>query len=92
MSALAAGLKTMLPSKRETPVTRAVAALMDNKPGPSAAAEDDAFGYLDPKVGDPLALTIYSFIPKLSCTRSPILVLPPPPTCIAHTIAVRLHD
>eukprot|EP00962_Isochrysis_galbana_P055825 scaffold27627_cov101-Isochrysis_galbana.AAC.3 len=48
VSAVAAGLKTMLPSKRDTPVTRAVTQLMDNRPG----ADEEAFGYIDPKVGD----------------------------------------
>jgi len=45
-SALAAGVKQLLPSRRETPLTRAVIALMDNKPG----AEDEAYGFIDPKV------------------------------------------
>mgnify|MGYP003684854403 CR=1 FL=1 len=62
VSALAAGLKNMLPSKRETPITRAVSLLMENRApvggggggggGASATVEDDAFGYIDPKVGD----------------------------------------
>ena len=45
-SALAAGVKQLLPSRRETPLTRAVTSLMENKPGP----EDDSYGYVDPKV------------------------------------------
>jgi len=43
--ALAAGVRQLLPSKRETAVTRSVAALLDNK------GDDEAFGYLDPKLG-----------------------------------------
>ena len=50
-NALAAGVKQLLPSRRETAVTRAVSALMDNRGGP----EDENFAYLDPKLppGDP---------------------------------------
>ena len=48
---LAAGVKQLLPSRRDTAVTRAVSALMDNRGG----AEEESFAYLDPKLppGDP---------------------------------------
>ena len=46
-SALAAGVRQMLPSRRETPVTRAVSALMDNK---GTTDEEAAYAYLDPKL------------------------------------------
>jgi len=45
-SALAAGVRNLLPSRRETPVTRVVSALMDNKGG----VEEEAYAYLDPKL------------------------------------------
>jgi hypothetical protein len=45
-SALAAGVKQLLPSRRATPVTRVVSSLMDNKGG----ADDEAYAYLDPKL------------------------------------------
>ncbi|KAL1523538.1 hypothetical protein AB1Y20_018475 [Prymnesium parvum] len=44
-SALAAGVKQLLPSRRATPLTRALAALMENKP----SADDDAYAWIDPK-------------------------------------------
>jgi len=47
-SALAAGVRQMLPSRRETPVTRVVSALMDHKGG----AEEETYAYLDPKVAN----------------------------------------
>jgi len=47
MLALAAGVKQLLPSRRETAITRAAASLKENKGG----AEDETFGYIDPKVG-----------------------------------------
>lgn len=46
VSALAAGVKQLLPSRRETPITRVVTALMDNKGG----AEEEHYAYLDPKL------------------------------------------
>jgi hypothetical protein len=49
VSAVAAGLKTMMPSKRDTPITRAASQLMDNRP---PAADEESFGYIDPKVGN----------------------------------------
>ena len=47
VSALAAGVRQLLPSVRQTPVTQLVSALMDNKGG----AEEEAYAYLDPKLG-----------------------------------------
>ena len=47
-SALAAGVRQLLPSRRETAITRAVASLMDNRG--ASAADDDAYAYLDPKL------------------------------------------
>ena len=46
VSALAAGVRQLLPSNRQTPVAKAAAALMDNKGG----AEEEAYAYLDPKL------------------------------------------
>jgi hypothetical protein len=46
-SAAAAGMRQLLPSQRLTPITRAVTALMDNK---ATAAEEEGYGYLDPKL------------------------------------------
>jgi len=46
-SAAAAGMRQLLPSTRLTPVTRAVSSLMENK---AAAAEEEGYGYLDPKL------------------------------------------
>jgi hypothetical protein len=43
---LAAGVKQLLPGRRDTAVTRAVSALMDNRGG----AEEESFAYLDPKL------------------------------------------
>jgi len=40
------GVRQLLVSRRETPMTRAVTALVENKGG----AEDDGFAYLDPKL------------------------------------------
>jgi len=40
-------VKQLLPTRRETTISRAVSALMENKGG----ADDDAFGFIDPKVG-----------------------------------------
>ena len=44
---VAAGVKHLLPSRRDTPTTRALGALMENRP----SADDDAYGCLDPKLG-----------------------------------------
>lgn len=40
-------MRQLLPSTRLTPVTRAVSSLMENK---AAAAEEEGYGYLDPKL------------------------------------------
>lgn len=48
-SALAAGVRQLLPSKRETPVTRVVQSLMDNKGG--SGSPEESYSYLDPKLG-----------------------------------------
>ena len=45
-NALAAGVKQLLPSRRDTAVTRAVSTLMDNRGG----AEEESYAYLDPKL------------------------------------------
>ena len=46
-SALAQGVKQLLPSRRETAITRAVKALMENK---GTTPDEEAYGYLDPKL------------------------------------------
>ena len=51
-SALAAGVKNLLPSSRQTPIARATNAILDNKGGSSVASlnEEESFAYLDPKL------------------------------------------
>ena len=46
-SAFAQGVKQLLPSRRETAITRAVKALMENK---GTTPDEEAYGYLDPKL------------------------------------------
>ena len=46
-SALAQGVKQLLPSRRETAITRAVKALMENK---GTTPDEESYGYLDPKL------------------------------------------
>lgn len=54
VSALAAGVKQLLPSRQETPLTRVVSALMDNR---GTTPEEERHAYLDPKLGgDPEAM------------------------------------
>lgn len=48
-SALAAGVQQLLPSRRETPLTRAVAMLMDN--ASKNGCDDAGYAYFDPKLG-----------------------------------------
>ena len=45
-ASVAAGVRQLIPSQRQTPVTRAVTSLIENK----GTAEEDSYGYLDPKV------------------------------------------
>ena len=59
-SALAAGVKHLLPSKRQTPITQMVGSLVSNRGG----SEDEACAYLDPKFS-PIAQ------PAVSRTRNP---------------------